>query len=111
MSQDASSRSNRRRFIKLTVGGLAAAPFAPTLIGSPAAAADAISETDPQAAALGYKADAKKAPKRTDTKAFCSNCNFYSGKPDAATGPCARRWDRRNPLAPSTRKTITKPSR
>jgi hypothetical protein len=88
MTQDASC-TNRRRFIKLTVGGLAAAPFATTLLGNPAAAADAVSETDPQATALGYKADAKKAPKRTDAKAFCSNCNFYSGKPDAATGPCA----------------------
>jgi High potential iron-sulfur protein len=88
MTQDA-SRANRRRFIKLTVGGFAAAPFGAALLGDTAAAAEMVSESDPQATALGYKADAKKAAKRTDSKAFCSTCNFYSGKPGAASGPCA----------------------
>ena len=81
MTQDA-SRFNRRRFIKLTVGGLAVAPFA-------AGAVEVVSETSPQAAALGYKTNATKAAKRTDAKAFCDNCNFYSGKAGAANGPCA----------------------
>ncbi|HTS55303.1 MAG TPA: high-potential iron-sulfur protein [Burkholderiales bacterium] len=81
MTHDA-SRASRRRFIKLTVGGLAAAPFA-------AAAVEAVSETNPQAAALGYKMDATKAANRKDPKAFCNTCNFYSGKPGAANGPCA----------------------
>ena len=80
---------NRRRFIKLTVAGLAAAPFAEVLLGGTAVAADVVAETDPAAAALGYKADATKADKRTDATALCSNCNFYTGKPGEASGPCA----------------------
>lgn len=81
--------NSRRRFIKLTAIGLAAAPFASTLLSGTAGAADLISETDPQAAALGYKADATKAEKRTDATALCSNCNFYTGKAGEASGPCA----------------------
>lgn len=80
---------SRRRFIKLTVATLAAAPFAEVLLGGTAVAADTVAETDPQAAALGYKADATKAEKRTDKTALCSNCNFYTGKAGDASGPCA----------------------
>lgn len=81
--------NSRRRFIKLTALGLAAAPFANALLSGTARAADLISETDPTAAALGYKADAAKAEKRKDATAVCSNCNFYSGKADEASGPCS----------------------
>ncbi|MFZ1639884.1 MAG: high-potential iron-sulfur protein [Candidatus Contendobacter sp.] len=80
--------NNRRRFIKLTAVGLVAAPFANALLSGTVRAADPISETDPQATALGYKADATKAEKRTDATALCSNCNFYSGKAGEASGPC-----------------------
>ena len=55
--------NSRRRFIKLTAIGLAAAPFANALLSGTAAAADMVSETDSQAAALGYKADAMYCPK------------------------------------------------
>ena len=61
--------NSRRRFIKLTAIGLAAAPFASTLLSGIAGATEMVSETDPQAAALGYKADATKAEKRTDATA------------------------------------------
>jgi anaerobic selenocysteine-containing dehydrogenase len=81
--------NSRRRFIKLTAIGLAAAPFANTLLSGTAAAADTISETDPQASALGYKADATKAEKRTDATATCANCGLYTGKAGEASGPCA----------------------
>ena len=80
--------NSRRRFIKLTAIGLAAVPFANALLSGTAEAADLISETDPQAAALGYKADATKAEKRTDATQLCSNCNFYSAKPGDTSGPC-----------------------
>ncbi|CDH44217.1 MAG: high-potential iron-sulfur protein [Candidatus Competibacteraceae bacterium] len=80
--------NSRRRFIKLTAIGLAVAPFANTLLSGIVEAADVISETDPQATALGYKADATKADKRKDATALCSNCNFYSGKAGEASGPC-----------------------
>ena len=80
--------TSRRRFIKLTAIGLAAAPFAGALLSGTARAADTVSETDPMASSLGYKADATKAEKRTDATAMCSNCNFYSGKAGEASGPC-----------------------
>lgn len=81
--------NSRRRFIKLTAIGLAAAPFASILPSETVGAAEMVSETDPQATALGYKADATKAEKRTDTTAMCGSCSFYSGKAGDATGPCA----------------------
>ncbi len=85
---DHTPENSRRRFIKLTALGLAAAPFANTLLSGIAQAADMVSDTDPQATALGYKADATKAEKRTDATALCSSCSFYSGKAGEADGPC-----------------------
>jgi hypothetical protein len=81
--------NSRRRFIKLTAMGLAAAPFANALLSGTARAADLIPETDPQASALGYKADATKAEKRTDATAICANCGLYTGKAGDPSGPCA----------------------
>jgi len=81
--------TNRRRFIKVTVSSLAAAPFANALLSGAAHAQALVSETDPQAVALGYKADATKAAARKDATATCANCNFYTGKAGAAEGPCA----------------------
>ena len=81
--------ATRRRFIKISVAGLAATPFAAALFSGAAQAVDTLSESDPTAVALGYKADATKAPARKDTTATCSNCSLYSGKPGAANGPCA----------------------
>jgi len=82
--------NSRRRFIKLTAIGLAAAPCANILLsGRTAHAADLISESDPSAAALAYVADATKSDKRTDKTALCSNCGLYTGKEGEETGPCA----------------------
>lgn len=83
------SQSSRRRFIKISTAALAAAPLANALLSGAAQAAETLSESDPTAAALGYKMDATKAPKRTDKTAMCGNCNLYSGKPGAADGPCS----------------------
>lgn len=60
---------------------------------TPAHGAETLSETDPAAAALGYKANATKV----DTKKFpayvsghiCSGCQLYAGKPTDAAAPCA----------------------
>lgn len=51
-----------------------------------------VGDKDPQAAALGYvadatKADAKKFPKYAAGQA-CSNCALYQGKPADAGGGC-----------------------
>jgi len=83
------SRPSRRRFISISVAGLAAAPFASALFNGAAEAADAVSESDPTAAALGYKADATKAGNRKDPAATCDSCSLYSGKPGAGEGPCS----------------------
>ena len=83
------SQSSRRRFIKIGSAALAAAPLANVLFSGAAQAADALSEADPTATALGYKMDATKAEKRTDKTALCSNCNLYTGKAGAADGPCS----------------------
>ena len=78
--------NNRRTFIvNLSLGsGLA-------LSGHVFAQGALVAETDPQAVALGYKADttkvdAKKYPKHQVAQK-CSNCALYQGKPtDAAAG-------------------------
>jgi High potential iron-sulfur protein len=79
---------SRRRFIKIGVAGLAAAPLAALFSGA-AHAVEAVSESDPTAAALGYKMDATKASNRKDTTAVCGNCSLYSGSPGASDGPCS----------------------
>ena len=79
----------RRRFIKLFVAGASAAPLAGTLFSGPAHAVEAVTEANPTAAALGYKEDATKAPKRTDAQATCATCSLYTGKAGAADGPCS----------------------
>jgi len=51
-----------------------------------------LSESDPQAVALGYKddttkVDEKKFPKHAATQT-CANCQLFQGKPTDATGGC-----------------------
>ena len=80
--------TNRREFIvQLSLGtGVLAA-------GQAMAQGAALSETDPAAAAQGYKADAikvdaKKYPKYAAGQT-CATCALYQGKAGAASGPCA----------------------
>ncbi len=81
--------SSRRQFISM-VPAAGAALFA----GKTAFAADApmVDEKDPQAAALGYVADATKANKaKFPTYAagqMCGTCSLYQGKAGAAAGGC-----------------------
>jgi hypothetical protein len=83
------SHAIRRHFIKISVAGLVAAPFANALLSGAAHAVDAVSESEPAAAALGYKMDATKASNRKDNTAVCGNCSQFSGKPGANDGPCS----------------------
>lgn len=89
------SITNRRLFLLTTLaaaGGsaLAATPAAPTTPAAPAGSK--VDEKDPQAVALGYvtdtkRADVKKFPKHSaDQK--CANCALYQGKPTDAQAPC-----------------------
>jgi hypothetical protein len=80
---------SRRRFVKNSLVSFVAAPFANALLSGAAQAAEAVSESDPTATALGYKADATKASNRTDKTAVCGNCSLYSGKAGSGDGPCS----------------------
>ena len=79
----------RRTFLMRVAGAasaLAASRLAFAQVGTP------LSESDPQAQALGYKTDALKADKVRFAKyaagQTCSSCQLYQGKPTDATGPC-----------------------
>jgi hypothetical protein len=56
------------------------------------AAAPVLSEADPQATALGYKADASKVDKarypQHAAAQVCGVCNFFQGKPTDVMAPC-----------------------
>lgn len=82
------SQSSRRRFIRIGTAALVSAPFAGTLLSGNAGAAEALSESDPTAVALGYKTDAAKAPNRKDKTSVCGNCSLFTGKAGASDGPC-----------------------
>lgn len=79
--------TNRREFI-------AQISFASTalLAGNAMAQGAMLAETDAQATALGYKADAAKADKVKFPKFAagqnCANCALYQGKAGAAAGGC-----------------------
>lgn len=81
------SNSNRRHFV---IHSLAACGI---LGGTSVARAQAmLAETDPQAVALGYKADASKVDKAKQPKFVagqnCANCGLYQAKAGAAAGGC-----------------------
>ncbi len=80
--------TNRRVFIaQLSLGGTA------LLAGSAMAAAPMLAETDAQAKALSYVADAAKVDKTKFPKFAagqnCSTCALYQGKAGTTAGPCA----------------------
>ncbi len=81
--------TTRRSFIQII-------PLAGALaLGAGSARADApkVDEKDPQAAALGYVADATKVNKAKFPKyaasQVCSGCQLYQGKAIDASAPCA----------------------
>ena len=81
-------KNSRRQFMILSAAG------ACTLALNGKVQAQAmVAETDPQAAALGYKADASKVDKAKYAKYAagqqCSNCALFQGKADASAGGCS----------------------
>ena len=78
--------TSRRRFIAL-VPVLGAAALARAQAPAPL-----VDPKDPQAAALGYVADASKADKAKYPKyaagQACSSCALFQGKAGEAAGPC-----------------------
>ncbi len=87
MSDKFNTNSNRRVFMmQAAVGSMAA------VLASEAMAQAAVAETDPQATALGYKADATKVDKAKQPKYAagqqCSTCALYQGAAGSAAGGC-----------------------
>jgi hypothetical protein len=82
------SNPSRRTFVMTVVAGSAG------LVASHASAqaAGVVSETDPQAVALGYRTDNTKVDKakfpQHQAGQMCGGCQLYQGKPTDATGPC-----------------------
>jgi len=85
MSQHTSST---RRVFMMQVAGAAGA----ALLAQQASAQAMVVETDPQAKAVGYVADAAKVDKTKYPKFAagqnCSNCALYQAKAGAASGGC-----------------------
>ena len=82
------SHSNRRVFMMQLATATGAA-----LLVQEAAAQAMVSESDPQAAGVGYKADASKVDKAKFPKFAasqnCANCALYQGKAGSAAGGCS----------------------
>ena len=81
-------KNSRRQFMILSAAG------ACTLALNGKVQAQAmVAETDPQAGALGYKADASKVDKAKFPKyaagQVCANCALFQGKADAVAGGCS----------------------
>ena len=79
--------ANRREFIvQVSLGG------GMLVAGQAMAQGAMVAESDAQAAALGYKADASKVDKVKFPKfasgQLCSNCALYQGKAADAAGGC-----------------------
>jgi hypothetical protein len=81
-------KNSRRQFMILSAAGACSLALNGTV-----QAQAMVAETDPQAAALGYKADASKVDKAKYAKYAagqqCSNCALFQGKSDAAAGGCS----------------------
>ena len=79
--------TNRRQFMIQTCLGSGA-----LLAGHTFADVPMVAETETQATALGYKANATKVDKAKFPKyaaeQVCSNCVLYQGKPTDAAGGC-----------------------
>ena len=79
---------NRREFLNIVLLGAASAAS----MSARAQAKVELTESDPVAMALGYKADASKVDKAKYPKyaagQVCTGCQLYMGKPADAMAPC-----------------------
>lgn len=87
MSALTSKTPNRRTFILQSATGLSA-----LAVAAQANAQAMVAESDPQASALGYKADASTIDKAKQPKFAagqnCGNCALFQGKASDASGAC-----------------------
>ncbi len=82
--------TSRRSFLITSTGLVSALSMSRVVLAQVPAK---VSETDPQAQALGYRDDATKVDKAKYPKyaagQSCGGCQLYQGKPGDANGPCA----------------------
>lgn len=82
------SNPSRRTFVMCVVAGSTA--LATSHVSAQAAAT--VAENDPQASALGYKADTTKVDKakfpKHEASQMCNGCQLFQGKAGDAAGPC-----------------------
>ena len=80
-------RSSRRVFMMQMATAASA-----VLVAQQASAQAMVAENDPQAAGVGYKADASKVDKAKFPKyaagQSCANCALYQGKGGSTSGGC-----------------------
>jgi hypothetical protein len=81
-------RPARRRFIRIALAGVAAAPLGGTLLARTAHAQAYVPESNPTAKALNFVHDGAKSTLRKDAKHRCDNCNFYTVKTAGKDGNC-----------------------
>lgn len=93
MSED--TVNSRRRFIRIAVVGMAAAPFAGALprLARSQSELPHLAEDDPTAIALGYKHDVANVDKEKYKAQYkegddCLNCAFFTEVPGSEWGPC-----------------------
>jgi High potential iron-sulfur protein len=81
-------QSSRRHFMILA----ASLASSIALLDKASAETPAVSESDPTAQSLGYKADATHVDKVKYSKyqpgQACASCQLFQGKPGDASGPC-----------------------
>ena len=84
-----SSRTSTRRVFMMQMATATGA----VLVAQEATAQAMVAESDPQAAGVGYKADASKVDKAKYPKyaagQTCANCALYQGASGSASGGCA----------------------
>ncbi|MFT4064572.1 high-potential iron-sulfur protein [Paraburkholderia sp.] len=83
-------KTSRRQFLLLSAGVGSSLVLSRAVFG--ATAANTISESDPQARAVGYVADASKVDKAKFPSfapgQSCANCSLFQGKASDAYGGC-----------------------
>jgi High potential iron-sulfur protein len=86
-------KNNRRAFMMQSFAGAGALAALAVTQSAQAQSQAAVSDTDPQAVALGYKSDATKIDTQKYPKSAagqsCSGCALYQGKATDSVGSCA----------------------
>ncbi len=85
-----SNNFSRRKFLKTSLGVVAAVPAAALVGGGTAFAAGRLSEDDAQAQAMHYRHDVADVTHDSyNDGEYCYNCSLFAGSEDDAWAPCS----------------------